>query len=155
MWQRHKFKALFPAASGSRSPGIDNSNWILKTAAQESRTTALGGTRHSPACLPSSLLHHHLLHHLHSHLHLQATPLQTWAQKTSKIRSPFASCCCCLHCVIQNAPEISLAAVQKPKKKYIYIKLEKKAAAVFSVHAHSNVLNKKAGREKARERTIA
>jgi len=35
---------------------------------------------------------------------------------------------------------------------YIYIKLEKKAAAVFSVHAHSNVLNKKAGREKARER---
>jgi len=54
MWQRHKFKALFPAASGSRSPGIDNSNWILKTAAQESRTTALGGTRHSPACPPVS-----------------------------------------------------------------------------------------------------
>ncbi|EDX08626.1 GD11902 [Drosophila simulans] len=55
MWQCHKFKALFPAASGSRSPGIDNSNWILKTAAQESRTTALGGTCHSPACLPPCL----------------------------------------------------------------------------------------------------
>jgi len=48
-----------------------------------------------------------------------------------------------------------LGSSTKTKKKNIYIKLEKKAAAVFSVHAHSNVLNKKAGREKARERTIA
>jgi len=45
-----------------------------------------------------------------------------------------------------------LGSSTKTKKIYIYIKLEKKAAAVFSVHAHSNVLNKKAGREKARER---
>jgi len=36
------------------------------------------------------------------------------------------------------------------------IKLEKKAAAVFSVHAHSNVLNKKpGGKKRERSRTIA
>lgn len=106
MWQCHKFKALFPAASGSRGPGIDNSNWILKTAAQESRTTALGGTRHSPAWLPPFLAS-------------TPTPGQSRVllcrpgTKTSKFRSPFARCRCCLHCVIQNAPEISSAAIQK------------------------------------------